>query len=117
MSAKQSGGSCLEGTPPVPVDIGLQTGLFDRFGQETNVTAEDLHETLLDRGQAEETNMRSRIKIGGVVDVARRIRSLRAAEPNKYKRRTPARRARIIGTISSAVALFILTLVFLAGLS
>jgi hypothetical protein len=45
-----------------------------RLVVERSPPAEDLRETPLDRGQAEETNMRSRIKLGGEVDVAHRIR-------------------------------------------
>jgi len=81
-----------------------------------------LHETVLDRGQAEETNMRSRIKVGGDVDVARRIRLAASRRAEQRQAATTARHssdscARSIAMISSAVALFILTFVFLAGLS
>ena len=35
MSAKDAAGSCLEGTPAVPVDLILQAAFFYGFGQTT----------------------------------------------------------------------------------
>jgi hypothetical protein len=39
MSASDAAGSCLEGTPTVPVDLILQAAFLYRFGQKVHRTA------------------------------------------------------------------------------
>ena len=50
MSAMLSAGSCLKGIPPIPVYVGLQALLLDRFGQQIHGAAEQLRKSLLQGG-------------------------------------------------------------------
>jgi hypothetical protein len=49
MSTKDAAGSCLEGTPTVPVDLILQTAFFYRFGQQVHRTVKYNSDSLLPR--------------------------------------------------------------------
>ena len=71
MSAKVSAGSCLEGTPTIPIDIGPQASFLGRIGQEVHGSAKDFPEATLQCRQAKQVHMGSRIKFCGEVDVAR----------------------------------------------
>ena len=48
--------------------------MFDGFRQEIDVAAKDLCKSPPDSGQAEKADVRSRVKLGDEVDIARRVR-------------------------------------------
>src|SRR4029077_7107208 len=73
ISATLSAGSCLEGTPTVPIDVGLEPRLLGRFGQQVHVAAKNIPEPTLQRGQTKQVHTRGGIELGGKVDVAGRL--------------------------------------------
>jgi hypothetical protein len=69
ISAKPSAGSCLEGTPTVPIDVGLQPR---PARAAVHASAKNVPEPALQRGQTKQVHARGRIELDGKVDVAGR---------------------------------------------
>src|SRR5579859_6144131 len=70
MWRRLSAGSCLEGNPPVPLNIRSQTRILDRLRQDFDGTTERLANPTLQRDQADQIHLCRRVKLRGEVDVA-----------------------------------------------
>jgi hypothetical protein len=70
MSSKLSAGSCLEGTPAVPVDVSLQPVLLDRLGQQIHLATDQLGQAPLQRPEREKPDAGLGVQFGGKVNVA-----------------------------------------------
>jgi hypothetical protein len=61
-----------EGTDAVPLDVGAQPRLLDRFGEQVHLAAEHLPDAPLEPGEREQADPRRRIQLGRQVRVAAR---------------------------------------------
>lgn len=70
MSVREIAGSWLEGTPAIPMHIGTKARLFDRFGQEIDGVSQDLSQSTLQPGNADQPDAGGRIEVHDKVDIA-----------------------------------------------
>ena len=72
MSARQTAGSWLEDTPPIPIHVGTNTRLFDWLGQQIDGAAEDLRQASFDSRQSDHPDPGSWIQLHDKIDIAGR---------------------------------------------
>jgi hypothetical protein len=89
MSARHAAGSWLEGTAPISLDIGPQTRLLDRLGEQIDIAAEDLCQTPFQANQAEQPDACVRVEFRHEVDIAV-CRGLTARERTEQAKMTDA---------------------------
>jgi hypothetical protein len=85
MSRGYAGAVCSEGTAPIPFDVPLQAGAFNRFGQQIHRAAEDFAEPPLQAHQTEQSDMGVGIELGREIDVARGAGLVAGGEPNSER--------------------------------
>jgi len=73
MSWRHSGGSCLEGTAAIPIDVPLKTWVFDRLGEQVDGAANDLAQAALQAHETKQADMGIGVEFDGKIDVACRV--------------------------------------------
>src|SRR5271157_6121745 len=70
ITARQTAGSWLEGTPPISIHVGTDTRLFDRLRQEIDGAAEHLRQAPLQSRQADQPDPGGRVQLHDQIDIA-----------------------------------------------
>ena len=69
MSARQSAGSCLEGTAAISIKVGPQPKFLDRLRQQVDPATDQRSQTSLQGYQGQQPNARLRFKLNSKIDV------------------------------------------------